>query len=373
MENSPQQPNPARSPLQPQARRAVQSSGGGPRRGGRASLWLGALACLGLLAGCAAEPDLVVYTSVDQVHSEQILERFKSATGLNVRMEFDTEASKTVGLVARIREEAQAPRCDVFWNNEVANTIALANEGLLRPYNSPMAAEIPEAFRDPQQRWTGFAARARVLIVNTEKLGSRPRPTGTMDLLDTERFPGGSIARPLTGTTLTHLAALEVLWGPERAGSFAQQLAQLNQAGKLSLPSGNGPLMTNVGRGELVWGFTDTDDLRVGQVQGYPVECIVPDQGPDDPGLLVIPNTVMILKSAPHPENAQRLVDFLLSKEVEALLATSDSAQIPVRADVPRPDHVLNLKGLRLMSVDWQAVGQQLPLVHERLKQQFLF
>jgi iron(III) transport system substrate-binding protein len=108
-------------------------------------------------------------------------------------------------------------------------------------------------------------------------------------------------------------------------------------------------------------------------VQGYPVECIVPDQGPEDPGLLVIPNTVMILKSAPHPENAQRLVDFLLSKEVEALLANSDSAQIPVRPDVPRPDHVLNLKGLRLMSVDWQAVGQKLPAVHERLKQQFLF
>jgi iron(III) transport system substrate-binding protein len=331
------------------------------------------LALASLLTACGRAPDLVVYTSVDQVHSEQILERVQAATGLNVRVEFDTEASKTVGLVARLREEARAPRCDVFWNNEVANTIALANEGLLAAYDSPMAAEIPEAFRDPERRWTGFAARARVLIVNTEKLGNRPRPAGTQDLLDPTRFPGGAIARPLTGTTLTHLTALEVLWGAERAKTFAEQLVALNRGGQLSLPSGNGPLMTNVGRGDLVWGFTDTDDLRVGQVQGYPVERIVPDQGSADPGLLVIPNTVMVLKTAPHPENARRLIDFLLSKEVEALLAASDSAQIPVRADVPRPAHVLNLEGLRLMPVDWQAVGRQLPAVHERLKGQFLF
>lgn len=329
------------------------------------------LLALGLCA-CGPTPDLVVYTSVDQVHSEALLQRFARETGLEVRLEFDTEASKTVGLVARLREEARAPRCDVFWNNEVANTVALANEGLLAPYDSPAAAGIPEAFRDPERRWTGFAARGRILIVNREKLGSRQRPRGLADLLDPEGFPGGSIARPLTGTTLTHLAALEVLWGPERSAQFSARLVELNRAGQLSLPSGNGPLMTNVGRGELVWGYTDTDDLRVAEVQGYPVERIVPDQGPEDPGLLLIPNTVMILAGAPHPENARRLVDFLLSEAVEAELAAGDSAQIPVRAAVPRPAHVLDLAGLKLMPVDWAEVGRRLPDIHQKLKQRFL-
>jgi iron(III) transport system substrate-binding protein len=334
--------------------------------------WLPPLLLALALCACGRTPDLVVYTSVDQVHSEAILQRFARETGLEVRLEFDTEASKTVGLVARLREEARAPRCDVFWNNEVANTIALANEGLLAVYDSPAAKSIPESFRDPERRWTGFAARGRILIVNTDKLGQAPRPRGLSDLLDPERFAGGSIARPLTGTTLTHLAALEVLWGPERWGPLCERLVELNRAGKLSLPSGNGPLMTNVGRGELVWGYTDTDDLRVAEVQGYPVERIVPDQGSDDPGLLLIPNTVMILAQAPHPENARRLVDFLLSEAVEAELAAGDSAQIPVRASVPRPAHVLDLAGLKLMPVDWAEVGRRLPETQRRLKERFL-
>ena len=35
-------------------------------------------------------------------------------------------------------------------------------------YDSPSAAGIPERFRDPKRRWTGFAARARCYIVNTD-------------------------------------------------------------------------------------------------------------------------------------------------------------------------------------------------------------
>ena len=64
--------------------------------------------------------------------------------------------------------ERARTRCDVFWSNEFAQMVSLANDGLLAAYDSPSAAEIPAGFRDPGRRWTGFAARARVFIVNTE-------------------------------------------------------------------------------------------------------------------------------------------------------------------------------------------------------------
>ena len=83
-----------------------------------------------------------------------------------------------------------------------------------------------------------------------------------------------------------------------------------------------------------------------------------PPYAPDDPGLIVIPNTVSLVTGGPHPEAARRLVDFLLSKQVEEMLAAGDSAQIPVRADVPRPDSVLTLTDLELADIDWAAVGE---------------
>ena len=85
----------------------------------------------------------------------------EAESGLRVRMEFDVEANKNVGLAQRIREEAARPRCDVFWSNEFAQIVSMAEDGLLVPYVSPSAADIPPHFRDPAGRWTGFAARAR--------------------------------------------------------------------------------------------------------------------------------------------------------------------------------------------------------------------
>ena len=94
-------------------------------------------------------------------YSVKFYKTLEEETGLNVRAEYDVESNKTIGMVARLRAEASAPRCDVFWNNEVANTIALGREGLLQPYDSPSAIDIPSGFRDPghDRAWGGARER----------------------------------------------------------------------------------------------------------------------------------------------------------------------------------------------------------------------
>ena len=100
----------------------------------------------------------MVYTALDRGFSEPILNRFESATGIRVRSKYDSEATKTVGLVNAIRAEHARPRCDVFWNNEIVNTIRLQQEGLLQAYRPQAAEAYPEQFRDPDGYWSGFAA-----------------------------------------------------------------------------------------------------------------------------------------------------------------------------------------------------------------------
>ena len=83
---------------------------------------------------CRKEPEreqVVLYCSVDQAVAEPIVAAFEAQTGVKVLARYDTEASKTVGLVQRIRAEAEAPAADVFWSSEVFHTIRLAQEGLL--------------------------------------------------------------------------------------------------------------------------------------------------------------------------------------------------------------------------------------------------
>jgi iron(III) transport system substrate-binding protein len=331
--------------------------------------FLTAVFAAGLAACGGAAPDLVVYCAHDQEHAEPLLRRFERETGLRVDIHFDAEANKTVGLVARLRQEASRPLCDVFWNNEAGHSAALAADGLLEPYASPNATSIPTAFKDPNHRWTGFAARARVLIVNT-RLADPGEIRGWKDLLDPQWRGKAGLARPLTGTTLTHFAALAQLRGESPLLDLARDLAARNASGELDLTSGNAVVMRRVRDGQLVFGWTDTDDFNVAREDGYPVAQVAPDQ--DDEGCLLIPNTVAVIKGTQRLPAARKLVDFLLSKDVEAELARSRAAQIPLRADVERPAHVLDVSKLKLLPVDYLEVGRSLSDVQAKLQAIFV-
>ena len=67
--------------------------------------------------------EVVIYTSVDQVFSEPLLEQFEQETAITVLPLYDTEASKTVGLVNRLVAEKDNPKADVFWNGEFVQTL----------------------------------------------------------------------------------------------------------------------------------------------------------------------------------------------------------------------------------------------------------
>ena len=80
-----------------------------------------------------------------------------------------------------------------------------------------MEGRYPEAFRDKDGMWFGFAARARVIIVNRELVPQERLPTSIRDLADPSWKAQVGIAKPLFGTTATHAACLFEAWGPEEA------------------------------------------------------------------------------------------------------------------------------------------------------------
>lgn len=307
------------------------------------------LATLLLLVGCGKQADVTLYVALDQEHSSRLVDRFQKESGLKVGANYDTEAQKTVGLVSQIIEEQANPRCDVFWNNELAQTVRLAQKGLLDAYVSPSATAIPAQYRDSKGHWTGFAARARILIVNKEQIQDpKDYPKSMWDLLDPKWKGRCGVAKPLTGTTLTHFAALRSVLGDKEFKRFVDGLFQ-NQVVWLQ---SNGATMRQTAAGKLAFAFTDTDDYHVALKKGHAVTAVFPDQGNDQVGTMLIPNSVSIVKGCPNPKRAKQLVDWILSEEVEALLAAAKSAQIPLRPSVKGPVEasirtIGNFKGMR--------------------------
>jgi iron(III) transport system substrate-binding protein len=317
------------------------------------------LALLAMVAaGCnrsAERPEVVVYVAHDKVFSEAILQRFMAETGIVVRAKYDVESTKTIGLVNAIREEAAAgrTRCDVFWNNEPMNTLRLKGEGLLEPFAAPNGRRIPDVFKDPEGYWTGFAGRVRVIIVNTELVGEADRPDSIEDLTDPRWKGKVGIAKPLFGTTATHMAYLWAGLGPEKARGWLAAL----KANEVVVCAGNRDCARLVGSGRLAMALTDTDDALSEAAEGSPVAFVYPDGGPDQMGTVFLPNTVAIVRGAPHPRAAREMVNYLLSLRTECALAESGSGQVPLREDAHCRAAVKGPRELREMEVGLGAVA----------------
>ncbi|HEX4413517.1 MAG TPA: extracellular solute-binding protein [Lacipirellulaceae bacterium] len=330
------------------------------------------IACLALVAlgvpGCEKKelPVVTVYTALDEEFSKPMFEQFTKATQVEVRSKYDVESTKTVGLTEAILAERQRARCDLFWNNEILNTLRLERAGLLRPYTPPGVDAFPASVRSPQGLWYGFAARARVLIVNTNQVPEERRPKSIVDLTDPQWHDRCGIAKPLFGTTATHAACLFAAWGDDKAKDFFREVKR-----NARIKSGNRQVAEAVGGNSMAFGLTDTDDALVELEKGSPVAIIYPDQGPEQLGTLYIPNTLALIKNSPHEKEAEKLMDYLLSADVEARLAAGPSAQIPLRPGVAASKKVKTPKEVRAMNVDWTAAAAKWDATAEFLKSEF--
>ena len=124
--------------------------------------------------------------------------------------------------------------------------------------------------------------------------------------------------------------------------------------------------MTRAEAGEVTFGLTDTDDANEAIKEGAPVEVVYPDS--DGAGTLVMPTTVVLMRSGPHPDPGRRLVDYLLSAATERRLAEA-AAHMPLRADVPVPPQVRPVSAIRPMEVDYAKVAEQVEKIQPWLRQ----
>jgi iron(III) transport system substrate-binding protein len=313
---------------------------------------LTALLTLLLVIGChrssssSGTKEVVVYTSVDEPVARPILDEFTRRTGIKVLLKTDTEASKTAGLVQTLRAEKANPQADVFWNNEIFHTIALADEGLLAKYQPPGAAHVPAQFKDPQGRWSSNGLRLRMIAVGVKGEG-----VATVEDLAKPAYKGRvAIANPAFGTTSGHVAALFVAWGRDDAEEFLRHLKKND----VKLLGGNGEVVKQVAAGNIDAGLTDNDDVDSMLREGGKLKA-VPARTGADPGTLAIPITVALIAGAKHEPEAKQLIDYLASPEVGAkLIEVKFSALGVYDRATSRPDYPL-------MNVDYAEVAKMMP------------
>jgi iron(III) transport system substrate-binding protein len=345
----------------------------------RGILWFSAVA-LAVLAGCRGGPrpesalspagdrTVVVYSSTDKEFSELIFRAYEQKTGVKVLPLYDTEETKTAGLTARLVAEKARPKADVFWSSDTSRAVALVDQGVAAPYTSPEAAAIPAPYKSATGLWTGFAARIRVFLYNTDKVKAAEAPRSILDLTKPRWRGRFAIANPHFGTMSFHAAALFVKWGDTAATKFFQDI----KANDAVIAAGNSDVKDRVSDGRVDVGIMDEDDAVVALREKKPVAILIPDQeGPQPLGTPLMPNAALLIQGAPHPTEARRFIDFLVSAEAEKILAASDAAQYPLHPGVPGPVLLPPLDGIRVMGVDYAEVARRLPAMDTAMRATF--
>jgi iron(III) transport system substrate-binding protein len=121
-----------------------------------------------------------------------------------------------------------------------------------------------------------------------------------------------------------------------------------------------------VARGEVKVGLTDTDDVNVALEDKQPVAMVFPDR--DGMGVPIMPNMVSLVANSPQSEAGKRLIDYLLSPEVERMLAQSEAVQIPLHSGVEGPKNIPPLSSFKPMTLDYSKAADRVEDVTKRLQ-----
>lgn len=322
------------------------------------------LSVLGITS-CGTSPDEVtVYCTVDQVFSEPILKDFERETGIRVKAVYDTEETKSTGVMNRLIAEKGNPQCDVFWSGDPVRNGVLQSRGITEPFESEQTRLIPAQFKESTNHWIGFSARARVLIYNKKLISPDSIPQSVFDFTQ-PRFKGKfTIANPLFGTTTFHMAALFVSQGDEKIRKWMDDL----KANGVVVAASNGDVKKRVMNGELAFGLTDTDDAFEAKKESDEIDYVFLDQQEGGIGTLIMPNALSLIKGSPRGENGRKLADYLLSRETEAKLAKS-CAQMPLIKGTEVPDNVPSLDNIEPMNIDYNTTSDKLETIQPWLKE----
>jgi iron(III) transport system substrate-binding protein len=286
-----------------------------------------------------------------------ILGAFERSTDdlVGIVSRFDSEPSERSKLIASLSDsETQPPACDVIWNTGVIESLLLQKRGLLKPRKWAVEPGWPSDCIASDGSWCGFAAIARVLIINTTQLPDATEyPTSVLELADPKWKGRCAVGQPTVGFSATHFAILREQLGHDETIELIKRVRD-----SAMMLAGDRQVAIAVAAGQAAWGLTDSASAIAEVDLRHPVVIVFPDQGPSQSGTLRIPSTTAVLRNAKHPVSAAMLADYLVQPATEDRLSMGNGSELPLSRRTKFPPRVLTEKPVRWMKANFESIAE---------------
>ena len=267
--------------------------------------------------------------------SNKIAKGFEKKTGIKVEQFQGT----TGEILARLEAEKSNPVADVVILASWSDGLSMKQKGELASYTPQNADKMVKDFKDNDNELFGYSASAVGVIYNKNVIPelsadwkelSDPKYEGKLAIPDPEK----------SGACKDFLAGYVSAYGWDALEGMAKN--------GMKVPGANKAALEAVTTGEVGILVAGVDYNAYSAIKkGEPLAIYYPKSG-----TIVNPRPAMMMKSAPDKENAQKFMDYLLSDEVQKMVA--DAYLIPGRSDVKAKN--IDLKDIPQIKPDWEKM-----------------
>lgn len=286
---------------------------------------------------------VTIYSGRSESLVGPLLDQFEADTGITVEVRY----GKTAEMAATLLEEGQNSPADVFFAQDPGGLGAVADAGLLAQLPQEILGLVDARFADPEGEWVGISGRARTIVYNTETLTPDDLPQDLSGFTD-QQWKGRIGLPPTNASFQTMVTALRNVWGEEKTQAWLEGI----MANEPVFYEKNTPTVAAVEAGEVEIGF----------VNHYYLYRFLAEEGEDfaarnyflpagGPGSLVMVAGVGQLVSSQNAENAQLLIEYLLSASAQEYFAT-ETYEYPLVPGVPPSVDLVPLVDLNAIQID---------------------
>lgn len=286
-----------------------------------------------LVCACASAmaADLVIYSARNERLNNIVIPAFEQETGISVEM----ITGSTGEVNQRIKAEVESGNVTVDIHWAAGEAMLSANRDMFEVYVSSENDAMMDGFKnDGTSPFSGAFAEPNVLIVNTEKLAEAGVTVESYADLLNPALKDHIIAADPANSSSAFISLLGMLYGMGNGDPMSAEawdfidgfLTNLN--GKTA--SSSSQVYNGVASGEYWVGLSYEDPcVELESVGEYPVHVVYAKEG-----VVFSPQSVQIVKNAPHMDAAKKFVDYVLSEKVQTAVAAELNLR-PLRAGVP--------------------------------------
>lgn len=299
-----------------------------------------------------ADASLTIYTARDVNITDMVIAEFESAYP-EFEGNIDVLNMGAQEVLERVRAESENPQADVWWGGTQQGLTTGAEDDLLASWEPEFAADMDDAYKDPDGRWFGEILLPEVIMYNNVAIDESEAPQDWDDLLD-PKWNDEIIIRDVaaSGTMRSIYASMIQQLSPDGSDPEPgyEWLSKLdaNTSGYAANPA---DLYLKLSREQGTLSAWNLQDILIqSETKDMPFGYVIPESGAP-----VLVDGLGVVNGG-NTEAGELFVEFLYEDDLRAQLA-GEFFQIPAVEIASEPEWLTELD-LKAMDVDWDVVGE---------------